>query len=50
MVTSLEFSNRLIFERDNLHTKAGELSADFADATIVTTEMVLTELLNHVSV
>ena len=39
----------LLNERDNLHGKARELSARFAGATIVTTEMVLTELLNHVS-
>jgi predicted nucleic acid-binding protein len=39
----------LINERDNLHGRARELSARFADATIVTTEMVLTEFLNHVS-
>ena len=39
----------LLNERDNLHSKARELSARFASATIVTTEMVLTEFLNHVS-
>ena len=39
----------LLNERDNLQGKARELSARFAGATIVTTEMVLTELLNHVS-
>ena len=39
----------LLNRRDNLHTRARELSNDYADATIVTTEMVLTELLNHVS-
>ena len=39
----------LLNERDNLHSKARELSTKFADATIVTTEMVLTELLNHLS-
>ena len=39
----------LLNERDNLHSKARELSTRFAGATIVTTEMVLTELLNHVS-
>ena len=39
----------LLNERDNLHSKARELSARFAGATIVTTEMVLTEFLNHAS-
>ena len=39
----------LLNRRDSLHTRARELSNDYADATIVTTEMVLTELLNHVS-
>ena len=39
----------LINERDNLHSRTRELSARFADATIATTEMVLTEFLNHVS-
>ena len=39
----------LLNERDNLHSKARELSTRFAGATIVTTEMVLTEFLNHVS-
>ena len=39
----------LLNERDNLHSRARELSARFAHATIVTTEMVLTEFLNHVS-
>ena len=39
----------LLNPRDSLHTRARELSNDHADATIVTTEMVLTELLNHVS-
>ena len=39
----------LLNERDNLHSKARELSTYFADATIVTTEMVLTGLLNHPS-
>ena len=36
----------LLNGRDNLHSKARELSARFAGATIVTTEMVLTEFLN----
>ena len=39
----------LLNERDNLHSKARELSTRFAGATIVTTELVLTEFLNHVS-
>lgn len=39
----------LLNERDNLHGRARELSARFADVTIVTTEMVLTEFLNHLS-
>ena len=39
----------LLNRRDRLHTRARELSNDHSDATIVTTEMVLTELLNHVS-
>lgn len=39
----------LLNERDNLHGKARELSARFAGATVVTTEMVLAELPNHVS-
>ena len=39
----------LLNERDNLHSKARELSARLVDSTIVTTEMVLTEFLNHAS-
>ena len=39
----------LLNERDGLHIKARELSERFSTATIVTTEMVLTELLNHAS-
>ena len=39
----------LLNERDSLHRQARELSARFSDATIVTTEMVLTELLNNAS-
>ena len=39
----------LLNERDNLHGRARELSARFADATIINTEMVLTEFLNHLS-
>ena len=37
----------LLNERDSLHSKARELSARLVDSTIVTTEMVLTEFLNH---
>ena len=39
----------LLNERDSLHTRARELSERFSAAIIVTTEMVLTELLNHAS-
>jgi len=39
----------LLNERDGLHTKARELSERFSAVTIVTTEMALTELLNHAS-
>ena len=39
----------LLNDRDSLHAKARELSETFSAATIVTTEMVLTELLNHAS-
>ena len=39
----------LLNERDSLHAKARELSERFSAAIIVTTEMVLTELLNHAS-
>ena len=39
----------LLNERDSLHARARELSERFSDATIVTTEMVLAELLNHAS-
>ena len=39
----------LLNERDSLHIKARELSARLSDSTAVTTEMVLTELLNHAS-
>ena len=39
----------LLNERDSLHSQARALSARFAGATIVTTEMALTELLNHMS-
>ena len=39
----------LLDERDSLHGKARELGARLARETIVTTEMVWTELLNHAS-
>ena len=39
----------LLNERDSLHSQARELSARFSDSTIVTSEMVLTEFLNHAS-
>ena len=39
----------LLNERDSLHAQARELSERFSAATIVTTEMVLTELLNYAS-
>ena len=39
----------LLNKRDSLNTRARELSSVFQDATIVTTEMALTELLNHAS-
>jgi predicted nucleic acid-binding protein len=39
----------LLNERDSLHIQARELSARLSDSTTVTTEMVLTELLNHTS-
>ena len=39
----------LLNERDSLHARARELSERFSTAIIVTTEMVLTELLNHAS-
>ena len=39
----------LLNERDGLHIKARELSEVYSVATIVTTEMVLTEFLNHSS-
>ena len=39
----------LLNERDSLHIRARELSAQFSDSTIVTSEMVLTEFLNHAS-
>ena len=39
----------LFNERDSLHIQARELSARFSDSTIVTSEMVLTEFLNHAS-
>ena len=39
----------LLNQKDYLHEKARELSTRFSGSTIVTTEMVLTELLNHVS-
>ena len=39
----------LLNERDSLHAKARELSERFSADTIVTTEMVLAELLNHAS-
>ena len=39
----------LLNDRDSLHIKARELSERFSAVTIVTTEMVLTELLNHAS-
>ena len=37
----------LLNERDSRHRQARELSARFSDSTIVTSEMVLTEFLNH---
>ncbi len=39
----------LLDERDSLHAKARELTTQFSDSVTVTTEMVLTEFLNHVS-
>ena len=39
----------LLNERDGLHARARELSERFSAANIVTTEMVLTELLNYAS-
>ena len=39
----------LLNERDSLHRQARELSAQLSDSTIVTSEMVLTEFLNHAS-
>ena len=39
----------LLNERDYLHEKAMEISATLTDQRIVTTEMVLTELLNYAS-
>ena len=39
----------LLNNRDALHNRARELSVRFSAATIVTSEMVLAELLNHVS-
>ena len=39
----------LLNRNDSLNTKARELSVTLQDTTIVTTEMVLTELLNNAS-
>ena len=39
----------LLNERDSLHSQARELSSRLSDSITVTTEMVLTELLNHTS-
>ena len=39
----------LFNRRDRLHNKATEITAALPDSTIVTTEMVFTEFLNHVS-
>ncbi|MCY4365595.1 MAG: PIN domain-containing protein [Chloroflexi bacterium] len=39
----------LLNERDSLHSQARELSAQLSESTIVTSEMVLTEFLNHAS-
>ena len=39
----------LLNERDSLHNQARELSAQLSDSTIVSSEMVLTEFLNHAS-
>ena len=40
----------MLNRNDSLNTKARELSVTLQDATIVTTEMVLTELLNNASI
>lgn len=39
----------LVNPRDNLHAKARSVSREFASARVITSEMVLTELLNGFS-
>ena len=39
----------LVNPRDNLHAKARSVSREFASARVITSEMVLTELLNGLS-